>query len=159
MKKGVLFGGIGGVVALGAAAFVFSQGGTPEPSKNAMDKIRGTDAYYADADPATQADVGGELVANLAGGSFVKMKFDVEYRIGKEWEKTPGDAVTAFTSKASKVRSLLILMLGSKTPEQLQGPNLLVFKEELVKMLNDAIFPDKMARVEDVYLKDWVIQK
>lgn len=87
------------------------------------------------------------------------MKFDVEYRIGKELIHQHKDGADTFAAKSSKIRSMLILMLGSKTPDQLQGPNLLVFKEELVKMLNDALFPEKLARVEDVYFKEWVIQK
>lgn len=49
MKKGILFGGIGGgVVAIGAAAFIMASGAKPEHNENAMEKLRGTDAYYAD---------------------------------------------------------------------------------------------------------------
>ena len=174
MKKKALVFGLVGVVAVGAAAFVFASAGTPEKDHKSEDlkKLRGTEAYYADQKTEVANDIGGELVANLAGGSFVKLKLDVEYRPGMEWEKTLHDLAAAgkgdpkagpagayFAEKNSKVRSALILTLGRKSVEQLQGANLLLFKEELVRMINDLLFPDKVARVEDVYFKDWVIQK
>jgi flagellar basal body-associated protein FliL len=159
MKKGVIFGGIGGLAALGAAAFVMASAGTPAPNHDAMEKLRGTDAYYAESESKVATDVGGELVAGLNGGSFVKLKFDVEYRVGKESLKHPDKLAAAFTEKSSKVRSMLILMLGSKTTEALRMPNLLVFKEELVRMLNDALFPEKLARIEDVYFKELVVEQ
>lgn len=158
MKKKMLIGGVG-VMALGVAAYLASSAGIPAPNQDTMERLRGTEGYYADSETQVFPEPGGELVANLSDGPYVKLKFDVEYKLGKEWTVKGGEAAAAFAGKAANIRSALIILLGSKKSTELKGADVVILKEEIVKMLNETVFPKKWARVEDIIFKELLVQK
>lgn len=158
MKKKLIIGVVA-LVGIGVAAFMVSQSGVPAPNPDAMERLRGTEGYYADSPELTQADPAGELVANLGDGPYVKIKFDASYRLGKEWTAEGGEAAAAFAAKSAAIRSALIILLGNKKSTELKGATLVLFKEEVIKILNDIVFSKKMARVEDIVFKELLVQK
>ena len=158
MTKKKIIGAIGGVVALAGAAFILVTSGIPSSASN-LSHLRGTDAYYTEATPQTQVGVGGELLTNLADKTIAKMTFNAEFRVGREWAAdSPDAAAAAFAKNTTRVRSALIVMMGSKTSSDLRGSSLLTFKEEVVQMLNRIVFPDGMARVDDIVFETLLVQ-
>lgn len=155
-KKMMIFGG--SALALVAASLILVTAGIPSGAASSA-HLRGTDAYYANSEPATAEAVGGQLLTNLSDNTIAKIQFNAEYRIGLEWaDESPEAAATAFTKSTAKVRSALIVMMGSKTSKDLRGSNLLVFKEEVVQMLNRVVFPESMARVDDIVFETLLVQ-
>ena len=162
MKKKLLI--LVAVVAIvGVAAFVVAgkEGKKVNPAE--LERIRGTDSYYSESDLITKVDPMGippDLVANCADApKLVKLAFDVQYKIGQEWTDTPEMAGDAFTKHATEIRSAMILMIGSKkSNEMIGGSNSIVFMEEIRKAINEIVFPTKMARVEKVLVKSFIVQ-
>ena len=81
---------------------------------------------------------------------MVKIGFSLKYRLGMEWLETPEEATNAFSTKQAEIRSALILDISGRTSDDLKGAKLMLFQEHLVDVINEIVFPKKMARVEKV---------
>ncbi|MCA9322806.1 MAG: flagellar basal body-associated FliL family protein [Planctomycetes bacterium] len=154
--------GVAFVAIIAVAAFVVAGGGTKLNAAE-LEKMRGTEGYYAEQEMLSFADPMGplppELIATCADApKVIKFAFDVQYRLGKEWAETPEMATEAFTKKMVEVRSNMILMIASKTSSEITGGSAVAFLEEVRRTLNEVVFPKKMARVERVLIKQMFVQ-
>jgi len=149
------------IAAISVGAFVVAGGGTKLNAAE-LEKMRGSDGYYADGDMMTLPDPMGvpHVLASCAdAGKIVKVAFDLQYKVGKEWVDTPEMAATAFTDHAVEVRSALILMIASKREdEMIRGGAGVRFLEEIRSMMNEIVFPKQMARIEKVLVKEMLVQ-
>lgn len=147
------------LAVLGGAAFVVASDGT-KVNQAEMEKMRGTDAYYLEGEeldmPAPYGE--DELIIALQDGVFIKIAFSLKYRLGMEWIDSPDEAAMAFTTKAPEIRSALILDLSGRTSEDLKGAKLLLFQEHLIELINETVFPKKMARVEKLLFQHVLVQ-
>ena len=153
--------GVAVIGIISVAAFVVAGDGTKMNAAE-MEKMRGTDGYYADSEMMTQIDPMGvpHVLASCADpGKIVKLAFEVQYKLGKEWAETPELAATAFGEHAVEIRSALILMIAGKTEnEMIRGGSAIKFLEEIRSMMNEVVFPKQMARVEKVLIKEMLVQ-
>ncbi len=149
------------VAIIAVAAFVVAGDGT---SANAaeLEKMRGTEGYYADGEMMVAVDPMGvpNLIANCADAPRIaKIAFDIQYKLGKEWLKTPEMATQALSKHAVEIRSAMILLIASKkSTEIITGGNAVTFLEEVRRMINEIVFPKQMARVERVLIKELIVQ-
>ena len=157
MKKILI--GVAFLAILGGAAFVVASDGT-KVNQAEMEKMRGTDAYYLESDELDLAAPYGEeeLLIALQDKVFIKIAFSLKYKLGMEWMETPEMATEAFAKKALEIRSSLILDLSGRTSEDLKGAKLLLFQEHLIDLINEIVFPKKMARVEKVLFQHVLVQ-
>lgn len=151
--------GVAVLVVAGVAAFVVA-GGEPSASQEQMEKMRGTEGYYAHSEEQVQIDPYGEmeLMTNLMDNKMLKLKFDVKYRIGMEWGDDFEPAQLAFTNGVSEIRNELLTRIPGKESKDFKGTDLLIFKQELVDIINDIVFPKQMGRVSKVLIKELLIQ-
>lgn len=150
---------VAALAILGGAAFVVASDGT-KVNQAEMEKMRGTDAYYIEGEEMDMLTPYGEdeLLIALQDGVFIKIAFTLKYRLGMEWQETPEMATEAFTKKAPEIRSTLILDMSGRSSEDLKGAKLLLFQEQLIDMINEIVFPKKMARVEKVLFQSVLVQ-
>ena len=159
MKLKIIIAGVAVLVVLGVAAFVMSGDGI-SASQEQMEKMRGTELYYAHSKTEVIPDPYGEevLMTNLTDSKVLRMKFDVQYQIGQEWGDDFSMAQAAFTEKMTAIRSSLIMHMRAKKSEDLVGAGMMIFKQEIIDSLNDVVFPKMMGRVTDILVKDFIIQ-
>lgn len=159
MKIKILIG-VAILAVASLAAFVVSGDGT-KVGQEQMETMRGTEAYYSGATPMIKAEPYGEgdIIVNLDDPTkILTMKFDVSYRVGMEWRDDPQQAETAFADRASEIRSRLIILLRGKTPDQIQGANVVLLQEEILQLIDEVAFPKRRARVDKVLIKNLLIQ-
>ena len=144
---------------ISVAAFVVA-GGEPKASQEQMEKMRGTEGYYSHSKEEVQIDPYGEMeiMTNLMDNKMLKLKFDVKYRVGLEWGEDFSPAMEAFTMAMSEIRSELLTRIRGKESKDLKGVELLIFKQELIDIINDIVFPKQMGRVSKILIKDLIIQ-
>ncbi len=158
MKPKIIIG-VAVVAIVAVAAFVVA-GGEPSATQEQMVMMRGTEAYYAHSEEETIVDPYGEqeIMTNLMDDKMIKFKFDVKYRIGMEWGDDFGPAQEAFTKAQSEIRSELMTRIRGKEAKDLKGAELIIFKQELIDLINDIVFPKQMGKVTKILIKDLVIQ-
>ncbi len=164
---------IGAVVALllGGAAVVVA-GKAPAPVADVDWKSRrGTDGYYTGKESHVDLPT---ITVNLKGeGRFLKIALAASYRLGAELtnEKKPADAAggghgggkgappTPFDPVMPEVKDRLNLLLSNKTAADIEGlENKKRLKEEIRHELEEAVFPERLGRVEKVFIKEIVVQ-
>lgn len=155
MNKKVLIGAVGGLLAVGGAAFfvvgsVGAPGGADEPRLE-----RGTEEYYSSDRMTVPLE---KVIANPAGTAgkrFVEVTLSVEYRIGEEIE----DPVVHWEGKTARVTHEILTLLSRKTVADLEGAeNKERLAQELTYAIQEAVFPDKKGRIEAVYYTSFAIQ-
>lgn len=158
MKIKIIIGVVVLIIA-GVGAFVVA-GGEPSASQEQMEKMRGTEGYYAHSEEQVIVDPYGEMeiMTNLMDNKMLKLKFDVKYRVGMEWGDDFAPAQEAFANNISEIRNELLTRIRGKETKDLKGADLLIFKQELVDIINDIVFPKQRGRVSKVLIKDLIIQ-
>ncbi|MCB9834135.1 MAG: hypothetical protein H6807_16860 [Planctomycetes bacterium] len=151
--------GVAVLVVLGVAAFVVTGDGK-SATEEQMDRMRGTDAYYAHSVEMVKEDPygGGEIMTNLMDNKMLKLRFDVKYQIGLDWGDDFGPAQAAFDAAAADIKSELFTRLRAKRSVDLVGLELRVFKEEMIEMIDGIVFPKRYGRVTKFLIKDLIIQ-
>lgn len=162
---------IGAVVALllGGAAVVVA-GKAPAPVADVDWKSRrGTDGYYTGKESHVDLPT---ITVNLKGeGRFLKIALAASYRLGAELSnEKPTDAAsgghggkgappTPFDPVMPEVKDRLNLLLSNKTAAEIEGlENKKRLKEEIRHELEEAVFPERLGRVEKVFIKEIVVQ-
>ena len=154
--------GVAVLAILGVSAFVVTKDGQ-SATEEQMNKLRGTDTYYMHSEELVMPDPyaveeGEGIMTNLMDKKMVKLKFDVKYQLGLDWGEDPTAAMAAFAAGAADIRSDLITRLRAKKETDLVGLELRVFKEELITMIDDIVFPKRYGRVTKVLIKELIIQ-
>ncbi len=152
---------IGVVVVLiaGVGAFVVA-GGEPTATQEQMENMRGTEGYYAHSKEEVIPIPYGEkeIMTNLMDNKILKFSFDLKYRIGMEWGEDFGPATEAFAAAQQEIRDELLTRIRGKEAKDLKGTDLLIFKQELIDVINDIVFPKQMGRVSKLLITDLIIQ-
>ena len=158
MKLKIIIG-VAVLAIISVAAFVVA-GGEPSASQEQMEKMRGTEGYYANSTEEVLVDPygEGEIMTNLMDDKMLKLKFDLKYKIGMEWGDDFGPAQEAFLTAQSEIRSELLTRIRGKEAKDMKGADLLIFKQELIDIVNDIVFPKQMGRVSKILIKDLIIQ-
>lgn len=171
MKQVLVIGGVC-VLLLGGAAVVVA-GKTPVVVADVDWKSRrGTDGYYTGKEQYFDLPT---MTVNLKGeGRFLKLSLAVEYRLGAELvneKPAAADAagghggakgagpVTPFDKAMPEIKDRLNLLLSNKTVGDIEGlENKKRLKEEVRHELEDAVFPERLGRIEKVFIKEIVVQ-
>ncbi|RXZ44154.1 flagellar basal body-associated FliL family protein [Crenobacter cavernae] len=94
------------------------------------------------------------FVVNLAGGSGAMLQVEMQAELADE------DAKKRFTDYMPKVRSALILLLSSKTSEELATPDGKVkLKAQVKKIINEAMDAGSEEPVDSVLFTSFIIQE
>ena len=155
MNKKTLLGMVGGLVALGGAAF-FVVGSVAVPSEGDDGSFKpGSEEYYtSDLQSAEIADV----LVNLAGSraqKFLEIKLTAKFRVGEDFEGTE----TIFEDKMPDILDKLNIYLSAKTLQDLEGAEAKqALKEEMLRLVNEAVFPEKHGRVEQLLYRGFAVQ-
>lgn len=153
MNKKSLIAVVGGLVALGGAAF-FVVGSAAVPGSDQGPKP-GSDAYYTSE--VMEHPVEGLLV-NLAGArsqTYLELSILVRYRTGPGVKSPEG----VFAAQDAKVRDRLNILLSNKTVADLEGSEKKqALKHEIRRALDEAIFPDQAGRVEEIFYSKFSVQ-
>ena len=145
------------LVSVGAFVVV---GGEPSASQEQMEKMRGTEGYYVHSDEETIIDPygEGEIMTNLMDDKMLRMKFDVRYRIGMEWGDDFSVAQEAFTAATKEIKSEVLTRVRGKESKNMKGADFLIFKQELIDVINDIVFPKMRGQVTKILITEFVIQ-
>ena len=147
------------LVVIGVAAFVVA-GGEPSATEEQMEKMRGTEGYYAHSKEEVRPDPYGEseIMTNLMDDKMLRLKFDVKFKIGMEWGDDFAPATKAFDDAATEIRSELLTRIRGKEEKDLKGAELLIFRQDIIDLINDIVFPKRKGIVTKVLIKDIIIQ-
>jgi flagellar basal body-associated protein FliL len=163
MKKSVIFGGIGVLVAA-SGAFLAAGITTPQAPETDWRSKRGTDEYYADSEEL-QYEIP-DLNVNVKGSNgerYLSVGVGVKYRLGAELmhpaDKVPPDVKAPFESAKLEMRDRLTLLLSNKTLSDLEGREKQnALKQEMLEEIEAAVFPDQTGRIVRVYLRQLLVQ-
>jgi len=154
MKKKIVFGSGGAIVALCGLAFTLvATAGVPEPVDTSK---RGTQEYYT-SDVLTQ-DLP-EILTNLrgTGGKYIQIIATVEYRIGPELE--PSEISGLFSARSAKLKDGFMMLLSEKTMSDVESREQKeILKEEVKSLIQKIVFPDKRGMVEAILFRDFKVQ-
>ena len=153
MSKKIIFGGILFLTLAGAAFTIVGVMGVPERKL----PPRGSDEYYTS--PLLQYELA-EINVNLkdkGGSQYLQVVMTVQYVIGEEIEGE--NASSVFVEKTAKIEDKLNLLLSDKTYEEVNGKDdKELIKEEIRRILQQVVFPDKMGRIEEVLFRKFYTQ-
>lgn len=156
MKKKLLIG-VGLFLGLGGAAFmVVGSAGVPKPIDPTL---RGTPEYLTSE---TVSQVLPSITSNIQTGSemggFAKIEATCEFRHGDELSS--GEAVTMFTAADARLKDAFIMLLSTKTPDELKSAEQLnILKTEMKKRIQQIVFPEKRAVVENILFREFRVQQ
>lgn len=152
MNKKLIMAVVGLVVLGGGAFVVVGSAGVPE-DPNAPKP--GEDRYYTGDQLQWPIE---DLLVNLTGArgqTYLELSLQLRYRCGEGVENQE----TIFEENDAKVRDRLNILLSSKTVADLEGAeNKQALKQEIRRALDEAIFPEQMGRVEEVYFAKFAVQ-
>ena len=154
MKK-KLFIGIGLLVTLGGSALVVvGMAGVPEPVAYGEP---GTPEYYTSESFEQQLP---DIMVNLAvkeRPTYVQIKATAVCRVGGPL--TVADASSLFSGAEAHVRDAFIMLIGSKTPEDvLFAEQKELLKTQMKDKIQKIVFPDKHGRVEKILFRQFQVQ-
>jgi flagellar basal body-associated protein FliL len=154
MNKRILIGGVSLVVLALGAVVVGGMGGHHE-SRVDWASRRGQEAYYApDVLNQDLKDINVNL-KGTEGQRYLSVGISVGYRVGPE----VADPKAPFQKAESDLRDRLTMLLSNKGLADLEGlERKRVLKQEILDQVQQAVFPDKTGRIDEVYYRNFLIQ-
>ena len=176
MKKPAIFAGIG-VLVCAAAAFGVAGIVKPIEQPSEWKSKRGTDAYYIGEEEVYElADINVNL-KGADGQKYLSVGIGVSYKLGAELveehkaaakeggggghggDKKGAGPPGPFDKAKLELKDRLTMLLSNKTQADIEGKEKKqILKQEILEEVQAAVFPDKKGRIENVYIKNLLIQ-
>jgi flagellar basal body-associated protein FliL len=154
MKKTILIG-VAALTVLGTAAVVVGGMGGHKETPVDWSTRRGQDSYYGTT--TLNYDLK-DINVNLKGTDgqrYFWIGISIAYRVGPEVK----DPKEPFAKADSDLRDRLTMLLSNKGLTDLEGTeNKKVLKQEILDQVQQAVFPEKTGRIEEIYYRNFLIQ-
>ncbi|HYC76029.1 MAG TPA: flagellar basal body-associated FliL family protein [Planctomycetota bacterium] len=164
MNKKLLLVGVGVVLASGAA---FMAAGAAKPAAAEVDwrSRRGKDEYYLPEEHEFDLPDINVNLKGTGGQRYLAAGLGVRFRIGQELaltpnkDGTPHDPKSSFEKAKLEIKDRLTILLSNKSVNDLEGSEKKkALKQEILEELSVAVFPDQLGRIEQVYIKQLLVQ-
>lgn len=133
----------------------------PKWSEGHTERMRGNEAYY-DQGASVQKPVEPVRARILSDDEkeavFMVLDFDFSYRLGREVDE--GDAEDLVEDRQARLRDALHVHLSDFTVAEFDTlPGKFRLKRKLRDIVQSSVFPEELARVDDVLFKQVLVQR